>query len=818
MRTLRYTLRSLWRSPGFTVASVGTLALGIGATGAICTIVYAILFQPLPYADSDQLARIVLRLKDGNGPGVVPAMAEAVTQRSHSFSSVATVFPSTGCNFAGNGVSEYVIRQSVSLNFFQTLGVSPLVGRDFSTADIASKEPAVAIISYSLWQRRFQKDPGVLGSQFKCNGHPFSVVGVLPASFRYAKRGDVWFPDKLDNYRADPGMNYGVVARLQPGIHLAQAQQDVDSIFQQLRFEMPDRWWTQKGSRGMAVVEYRKWQFGQLRSPVFVLFGAVVLVLLIACANVVGLMLVRAGSRTREVAVRLALGAKRLHLARQFLTEAVVLNLVGALVGLLFAWSLLHFLIALIPPEANFFGIGQLNIADIRLTAPVVIVVVAIALITGLLSGTISLLTLSVPDFSTALKQGSRVSGGKAGEQRSRKLLLGGEVALSFMLLVGALLLIRSFVLLQEVKLGFDPTGLQLVHLSFSSEKYNSPAQITEFQEKVLQRLRALPGVTGVAAVSSAPLESGLNLPSPEVHGKECTLDGTVEYRAISSSYFSVLRTPVLRGREFQLRDSAAGAPTAVINDTLANMCWPDQNPIGQQVWIGRNAGALEDSPREIVGVVADSKEYTLDAPAPPMIFVPQSQVRTNINDLLYHRFNLLSALVIRVSGPFDISVGAQRAIDSVDSEQPIAGITPMTKVVGDSIAFSRLMMLLMGAFAAFAVVLTTVGLYGLFSYHVAVRVHEIGIRVALGATTLHIVRLVLWEGFLLATIGGVVGLAGAFAETRFLRSMLFGVEALDPVAFIAAVIFLLVVVLVAGYLPARRALIVDPLTALRYE
>ena len=818
MRILRYTLRSLWKSPGFTIAAIGTLALGIGATGAICTILYAMLFRTLPYSDSNNLVRIVWRWKDSYGPGVVPALADAVAQRSRAFSSVATVFPSAGCNLAGPVGSEYLIKQTVSSDFFHVLGISPILGRDFSSTDIVSKEPTIAIISYSLWQHRFQGSPDVLGRQFRCNGHPFSIVGVLPESFRYFGRGDIWFPDKLANYLSDPGTNYGLIARLRPGVSLSHAQQELDILFQQVRLEMPNRWWSQNGTRGMAVLDYRRWQFGQLREPMFVLFGAVVLVLLIACANVAGLMLVRASSRAKEVAVRLALGAKRLHIARQFLIEAIVLNLLGTAAGSLFAWLVLRFLAAQVPADTNFLGIGQLNIAELRPGVPVFLLLVAIGLLTGLLSGAISFVRLNGAFLSEALKQGGRVAGVDRESQKSRKILLGGEVALSFMLLFGALLLIRSFAMLQGVKLGFDPSGLQILQLSFASEKYKSPSQIAQFENQVIERLRALPGVTNAAAVSSAPLESGLNLPSPEVNGKECTSDGTVEYRAVSSGYFSVLRIPILRGHDFQLRDEGAGARVALINETLARMCWADQNPIGQQVWIGKNQGALEDAPREIVGVVADTKEYALDMPVPPMIFVPQSQVSANINDLLYHRFNLVSAIAVKTSGSLDVSVGAQRAVNSVDPEQPVVSIAPMAQIVGGSIAFSRLMMLLVTAFAVFAVVLTTVGLYGLFSYQAAVRFHEIGVRIALGADRLHIVRLVVLEGFLLVVIGGIAGLAGAFAEGRLLRNLLYGVTTFDPLAFGAALACLSAVVLVAGYLPARRALLVEPVAVLRYE
>lgn len=814
---LRLSSRILWKSPWFTLVAVSTLALGIGASGAIFSFVYTMMFRPLPYADSDKLVRVLWRRNNGYGPGVVPALANGVAERTRSFVSVATIFPSTGCNLTGGGTSEYVVAQKVSVNFFRTLGSNPAAGRDFLMEDAASNEDSVAIISDALWQRRFQRNLSAIGRQMQCNGHSFTIVGVLPGSFRYAKRGDVWIAGNIARYLTDEGMNYGVIARLKPDVSISQAQQDLDSVYHQVSQQSPGKWWSRKNSRGIGAVSYRSWQFGDLRKPVLVFSGAVLLVLLIACANVVGLLLVRANSQLREIAIRLALGARRPDLMKQFLMETLLLNLFGAVVGIFFAWWLLHAMSTIIPAKAKFLGMAQLDLEGSSINLPVVIFMVVISLLTGLVSGLAPGLALKSVNFGNALKQAA-ISGNDRRVQRRRKLLLGAEVALSLMLLVGAMLLMRSFVLLQGVNPGFDPSGLHVLQLSFASQKYASPQEISNFQTKMLERLNALPGVVRVAGVSSSPLESGLNLPSPEVDGKECTNDGTVDYRAITPGYFQVVRTPVLRGREFQLRDAVNSEPVAIISETLARMCWPRQDPIGQQVWIGKGQGALEDVPRQIVGVVADIKDYALDLPAPPVAFVPQAQVSQNINMLLYQSFNLISAVMVRTSGSVDLSVGAQRVIESVDPEQPIVSLSPMTQIIGDSIAFSRLLMLLMGVFAGFAILLTTVGMYGLFSYQVSLRAHEIGVRMALGAARLNILSLVLREGMLLAIAGGALGLAGAVVETRLMRSLLFGVTPLDPVAFAASLFCMLIVILLSSYLPARRAMLVDPNRVLRYE
>ncbi len=818
IRDLSYSCRSLWKSRGFTLVAITTLALGIGTTTSIFTLVYNTMFRPLPYADSDRLVRIIWRWNKGYGPGVVPVLADAVAQRTRSFLSVATVFPSAGCNLAGGGAAEYAIDHKVSVDFFRTLGVKLAAGRDFIPEDGSGKESSVAIISYPLWQRRFQGVPDAVGKQLQCNGQPFTIIGVLPQNFNYVKQGDVWLPANLATYFNDQGMNYGVIARLRPDVDVVLAQQDLNSVFQQLRQENPGRWWTRQKSGGMAALPYRQWQFGDLRKPIIVLSCAVVLVLLIACANMAGLLLVRANARMHETSIRLALGAKRTQLLRQSFTETTFLSVLGGIAGIVLAWWQLHALRAIIPAGAKFLGIEQLNLLALGINLPVGLFAFLLSLLTGLVSGLIPALALTSPKLSNGLKQGERVAGNNRGEQRSRKLLLSAEVSISLMLLVGAMLLIRSFVQLQGVRLGFDPSNLQVLQLSYASQKYKSPEAIAGFEEKTAERIRSLPGVVGAASVSSAPLQSGLNLPSPEVNGKECTSDGTVDYRAVSPGYFGVMRTPILRGREFQLQDSATSAPVVVVNETFARMCWPEQSPIGQQVWIGKNQGRLEDVPREIVGVVADTREYALDMASPPVAFVPQTQVKQNINELLYHSFNLISAVMIRTSRPTDLSLGAERTVTSVDPEQPVVSIMPMQQVVGDSIAFSRLLMLLMAVFAGLALLLTMVGLYGLFSYYVTLRTQEIGVRMALGASRFHILTLVLREGFLLALVGGLIGVAGAFVETRFLRNLLFGITPADPVAFVVSGAGLLMVILLASYLPARRAMAVDPMIVLRYE
>ena len=398
-------------------------------------------------------------------------------------------------------------------------------------------------------------------------------------------------------------------------------------------------------------------------------------------------------------------------------------------------------------------------------------------------------------------------------------MLLVGEVALSLVLLVGCSLLLRSFLLMRGVELGFDPHNLQVAQLSLASSKYGSTAAVTQFQQKVLERVRRVPGVTGAATVSSAPLEFGLNLPMPELPGKECG-DNPLEYRAVSPSYFSVMGTPLLRGRVFAEGDAAGAAPVMIINRAMARECWPGADPLGAQVWIGKGMEkeGLTDLPRQVVGIVGDAKEYSLDQPTPPMAFVPQAQTPDSIDALLYQSFGLLSAVVIRTSGPIDLSVALTRAVREADPEQAVASVAPMSQLVSDSVAFARVLAILMSAFAALALLLSAVGLYALLSYYVSQRTQEIGVRMALGASRQRMLLLVMGEAVILVGIGTVVGIAAALGLTRLAASLLFGISATDAVSFAAAVLCLTVVALLASYVPARRATRVDPMVALRYE
>jgi len=821
LQDVRYGLRMLRKSPGFTVLAAVTLALGIGANTAIFSVVYGVMFTRLPYAQPERLVRVVLRWKGGGiADDLTPLPAQAVAEDSRVFQSVAMEFPSSGCNLVGGNTPEYVPEKKISANFFRTLGVAPALGREFLEGEAAGSAHSV-VLSYGLWQGRLGGGSDILGRRIACNGEAYTVVGVLPRNFRYAQQADVWIPDRLENHFSDDGLNYTVIARLQPGVTLAQTQQEGTRLWSVLSREHGGEWWV-RSTNGFGFVPYRQWLSGNMRQPLLLLLGAVALVLLIALANVAGLMLARTTARRRELAIRVALGARRRRIVRQVLTESVLLSLLGGSLGLLLAWYLMAGL-KLIFPAAKSLSLAMrlpvIDLAQIGVNSPVLLFTLLVSGLAGVLAGVVPAIRCLHAQPNMVQKQGGHSVGATHAQRASRNLLLIGEVALSVVLLVGCSLLLRSFLLMKAVDIGFDPHNLQVAQLSLASRKYDNTAAVTRFQQKVLDRLRGLPGVVDAASVSSAPLESGLNLPMPELPGKNCA-DSPLEYRAVSPSYFSTMHVPLLRGRGFTETDAAGTAPVMIINRTMARLCWPGAEALGAQVWIGKSMEkeGLTDLPRQVVGIVGDMKEYSLDQATPPMAFVPQSQVPDGIGALLYQSFGLLSAMVIRTSGPVDLSLPLARMVRDVDPEQPVASVAPMSQLVSDSVAFARVLALLMSAFAGLALLLSAVGLYALLSYQVSLRTQEIGIRMALGASRPEMLARVIREGTALVGVGTVVGIVGALALGRLLSSFLFGVASTDAVSFIGASVGLLCVALVASYLPARRATKVDPMVALRYE
>jgi predicted permease len=814
LQDLKYCVRMLQKSPGFTLIAVLTLALGIGANSAIFSMVYGLMYRPLPFSRPDRLMHLGIQWKNGYISDNLTAQLAIAAQNSHSFQSIAVRFPSTGCNLSGAGAPTFIPDAKVSADFFRTLGVSPILGRDLIAAD-AVQNSGAALLSYRIWQQRFAADPAVIGRQVSCNGKPLVIVGVLPSGFRFTGESDLWMADTLERYQNSSGMNFLAVARLQDDVTKESAEGELAGIFSSFRQEHSASFVAK--ARAYGVRNVQNWLASSLRTPLWLLFGAVTLVLIIACANLVGLMLARSISRGREIAIRRALGASRRQIVRLALSETLLLNMIAAVAGSLLAWWSMSYLKSIVPAKMGFFSIPHLELQSITMDLPVFGFTVSVAVVSALICGFALALGTSSQDLYSSLKQGDRSSGATSGQLRSRKVLLIAETALSVILLASAMLLVRSFLVLQAVDLGFNPQHLQVAELSMSSKKYAAPKAVWDFDRNVIETINKIPGVRQAATASSAPLMPGLNLGPPVVNGTPCKT-GIADYRAISPGFFQVMGMRVLGGRDFNMADIASAPSVAIINQTALRQCWSGKNPVGEQFTLEGPGMTPGDRPIQVVGVVNDVHEHSVDIPAPAIVYLPQAQITEDLNKNLYQSFGLLSAIVVRTSRNVDLSIALPAAVEQVDPEQPIAGIHPAAELVGESVGFTRMLMLLMTAFAGLALLLTGVGLYGVLSYHVAQRTREIGVRMALGANAARVLALVLREGLMLVLAGAAIGIVGTFAVTRLLKSVLFGVGTMDPWALAGAIFALLICALLASYIPARRATKVDPMVALRYE
>jgi putative ABC transport system permease protein len=801
IQDLRYALRMLRSSPGFTVVAVLTLALGIGANTAIFSVVNAVLIRPLPYPDPERLVFLTWQSKE-NDRVFTAKQFEFCKLYGYVFRSIAAYRGSSELLLEHGTTSKWVNALRISDAFFRTLGVSPTLGREFSADEIRPGGPQAVVLSEGLWRRAFSADPGIIGRQVRMNNEGYMVVGIMPSGFAFAEAesADAFIPLRFGTGASDRGYNTNVIARLKPDMSLRQAQAQMAALSEQFRkASLPD---ADPGERGVRLQRYQEWLVKDMSSSLLLLFGAVGLVLLIACANVASLLLARAISRQKEISIRRALGAGQSRLLRQFFTESLLLALAGSAAGLLGAVWLLDSLVAAIPWDIAFRDRIKL---DSQVLAFALLVAVGSSLVFGLASFFQSLKL----DLNVSLKEGGTTSGFGTARTRSRKALVVAEVALCLMLLVGAGLLIESLHRLQQEKLGFDPNSLMTMFTPFSSERYLDTARIWEFERQALERIKGLPGVTSVATVTALPLKGVNNLPTQREGHPEHSIGGT-EQRVISPQYFETMRIPVIRGRAFLETDSQSSPPVAVVNETLAQRWWPEGNPIGEHIVVGRfkeQRFPFEEPPREIVGVVGDVKGARLEWPAPPTLYVPAAQ-----------RITRWTNWVIRTQARMDLEAPLRQAFSGLDPELRVLNVQLMTQIVEGAVARQRFNTLAMGIFAAMALILAGVGLYGVISYSVAQQTHDIGVRIALGAKQSDVLKLVVGQGMKLALLGVALGLAGALFLTRFLTTLLYGVRPTDPSTFVGVSVVLTAVALLASYLPARRATKVDPMVALRYE
>ena len=798
---LRYALRTLSRSPGFTLIAVLTLALGIGANSAIFTVVQGVLLKPLEYRDPERIVIVLERNLDAGFPrfSFSPPNFRDLRDLNHSFEYVAAR-TSSSFNLTGEGVPERLPGNEVSADYFRVLAVEPAAGRLITAEDDQAGAEPVVVLSYRLWQNRFGGDTGLIGRPIQLNGKPYTVIGVLPASFPQ-RNWDVFTPMAGAYESAGRGGHFfSVYARLKPDVTLEQAREDVTRLAAQLEQTYPD---TNTGWSAI-VLPLQELMVEDVKTALLALLGAVGLVLLIACANVANLMLSRIALRDREVALRTALGATRRRLLRQLLTESMLLALAGGGLGLLLAVWGTRTLMAL-----NADSIPRAE--EVVVDGGVLAFTLAVALATGILFGLLPALQGSRVDLNGALKEGGRGQSGGLRSRRTRRLLVVAEVAVALTLLIGAGLMIRSLGKLLAVDPGFDPKNALTAQITLPNSRYGEGEQRIELFRQLYQRAAALPGVTGVGSIMPMPLTGdnfvlrffiqGRPLPQPN-QGPQANI------RVVSPEFFHVFGIPLYQGRDFTFDDNRNAPPVAVINRSTAERYWPDQDPLGQRIVFG-DPEDPEAKWMTIVGIVGDVHHSSLEGALEPEIYWPHLQ--RPFED---------TTLVLRTAGadPTTLAGPLRAELDQLDPDLPLYSIRPLEQIVTDSVAQPRFNATLLTLFAGLALVLAAIGVYGLISYAIAQRLHELGIRVALGAGRGHVLATVVREGMTPVLWGLGVGLVAAFLATRLLSSLIFGVSATDPATFVLLTGLFAAIALAACLLPALRATRVDPVVVLREE
>jgi putative ABC transport system permease protein len=800
---IRFALRILRRSPGITIVAVIALALGIGASTSIFSVVNAVLVRPLPFPESDRLVRVWATRAHRGEMRLPTSPADFLDWReqNQSISRIAAR-DFVQHNLTSDELSEQVETALISADMIGLLGVEPMLGRGFTADDDAAGHNNVILLSYGFWQRHFGGDPAAVGKTMTLSGRSCAIIGVMPRGYDFTSDAEIAQPIAFtpEAIKARGSRSLEVIARLKPGVSISQARSDLGAVAARLEQAYPDS----DSGFGVNISSLYEETVGEVRPALLVVLGAVGCVLLIACTNVANLLLARAAGRRKEMALRAALGATRRRMLRQLLTESLLLSVAGGILGLLIAWWGVDVLVSLSPSDMP-------RISEVRLDAYVLGFTVLVSLATGIMFGSFPAIQASTPDLSTSLKEGSRGSTEGLRRNRLRSSLVVAEIALTFALLVGAGLLVKSFNHLQQVDPGFNAANLVTTDISLAGPKYSKADQVIAYYDESLERLSALPGVESVGAVNVLPLSGNNTSGSFRIEGRPEPAPGdrpNAGRRFVSLDYLSAMGTRLVAGRLFTEEDmTEQSVPVAIVNETMARRYWPGEDPLGKHLKRGSS-----NDPRipwtTIVGVISDIKHRALDKEARPEMFEPMARQPSRS-----------MFLVARINSDPEAAMSVIRSqLLGVDREQPPGVMKTMDQLIEQSTAPNRFAMLLLTVFAVIATILAAIGLYGVMAYSVSRRTHEIGIRRALGAGEGSVLAMIVRQGMTLSLLGVAAGLGCALALSRLMSSILFGVSPTDPATFAVVAALLVAVAMLATYVPARRAARVDPMTALRYE
>src|SRR3984885_11169352 len=814
-RDLRFALRGLGKTPGFTIIAILVIAVGIGVNTAVFSVINAVLLKPLIFPDQDSLVDLMNTSPRGSGGGASVPKFKIWREQTSIFSKVAGFdFGGAGLNLTGGDKPQQVQGVHVTQQYFSLLGAPVIQGRTFTETEDSPNGGRVVVLSYALWKSRFGGDSQIVGSTIQLDGQPYLVVGIIGKSFVTDTPTDLYLPFQFDLNTQDQAHYFTVAARLRPGITYAQANAQLKLAADEYRRTYgPRAMGPQDGFSGVSLAE--AW-VDDSRTSLWLLMGAVGFVLLIACANVASLMLVRATGRKRELATRAALGAGRGAIVKQLLTESLVLALTGGMLGLVLGVVGVRLLLAMAPTYIPHVGEnGTAIVPDMH----VLLFTLSVSVLTGILFGLAPAISASRPNLVAALNESSSRSGVGFRTGKLRSALVISEMALALILVIGAALLIRTFMKLQAVDPGYDTRNVLTMAMSISGNRFQKTAGVAQLVKDGTDKLGALPGVTDAAAACCLPLSGGFGLPF-DIVGRpkgNAPFTGGANYDTVSWNYFNTFKIPLLRGRLFSERDNGSAPGVVIINEALAKQYWPKGDPLKDSLLIAPGPGPFNEPARQIIGIVGDTRVRALDSPPDQMMYTPIAQMPDGMTALNSRIAPLMWIVRTRVE-PHTLANPMTEALRVASSGLPVAHVRTMDEIVIRNTSRQRFNMLLLTIFGASALLMAAIGIYGLMAYSVQQRTQEMGIRMALGAQASHIRNMVIRQGMVLALIGVVIGIAGAFGLTRFLASFLFDVKVWDPLAFVLTPLLLSAVALLAVWVPAQRAVRVDPMQALRFE